>query len=114
MIQEQRLLRRPGRRGQGTDAPKDDGKERARLRQQALDWLRADLALWGKELETNTPQARADVQRALRHWRQNADLAGVRDPAALAKLPEAGRADWRRLWADVAALVRQAGDGGTQ
>jgi hypothetical protein len=38
----------------------------------------------------------------------------VRDPAALATLPVAGRADWRRLWAEVAALVREAGDGGTK
>ena len=95
-------------------APTPDDKERAHLRGQALDWLRADLALWGKELERNTPQARADGRRALWHWRQGADLAGVRDPAALARLPEAGRAGRQRLWADVAALVRQAGDGGTQ
>jgi serine/threonine-protein kinase len=94
--------------GQGTDAPKPDDKGRARLRRQALDWLRADLALWGKELEGNTPQARAGVTRALRHWRQGADLAGVRDPAALATLPEANRADWQRLWADVGALLQRA------
>jgi hypothetical protein len=50
---------------------------------------------------------------ALRHWRQGADLAGGRDPAALARLPEGGRADRQRLWADVAALVREAGDGAT-
>jgi hypothetical protein len=99
--------------GRGTDARRTTAR-RARLRRQVLDWLRADLALWGRELERNTPRARADVRRALRHWRQGADLAGVRDPAALARLPEAGRADWQKPWADVAALVWQAGDGGTQ
>jgi eukaryotic-like serine/threonine-protein kinase len=32
-------------------------------------------------------------------------LAGVRDPAALAKLPDAERQRWGRFWADVAAPV---------
>jgi hypothetical protein len=73
-----------------------------------LDWVRV------RGVCRPAPQARADVRRALRHWRQDVDLAGVRDPAALARLPEAGRADWQRPWADVAALVRQAGAGGTQ
>ena len=34
--------------GQGVDADKLDAKERARLRQQALDWLRADLKAYRK------------------------------------------------------------------
>jgi hypothetical protein len=97
--------------GQGRGRPRPDAKERARLRGQALGWLRADLALWGKELEKSTPQAQADVQRVLRHWRQGADLAGVRNPAPLETLPEAGRADWQQVWADVAALAAKARDG---
>jgi hypothetical protein len=32
--------------GQGEDADQLDANARARLRQQALDWLRADLAAW--------------------------------------------------------------------
>jgi len=35
----------------GEDAAKLDTKEQARLRQQALDWLRADLALHTKQAE---------------------------------------------------------------
>ncbi|HZY88683.1 MAG TPA: hypothetical protein VFE78_27920, partial [Gemmataceae bacterium] len=76
------------------------------------DWLRADLALWGKQTESATPQVRATVQKTLRHWQQDADLAGVRDPAALTKLPEADRAEWQKLWADVAALLKKAEAGG--
>jgi tetratricopeptide (TPR) repeat protein len=94
--------------GKGTDAPQPDAKERARLRRQALDWLRADLALWAKQLEQNTPPMQAEVQRILRHWQQDPDLVGVRDAAALTKLPEAERADWQKLWADVAALLKKA------
>jgi tetratricopeptide (TPR) repeat protein/serine/threonine protein kinase len=99
---------------QGTDAAKLDDKERARLRKQALDWLRADLARWDKQAEGGTPQAQATVQQTLRHWQKDADLAGVRDAAGLAKLLEAERADWQKLWADVAALLKKAEVGGKQ
>ena len=40
--------------------------------------------------------------------RANPDLAGVRDAAALEKLPPAERAEWGRLWDGVAGLVRVA------
>jgi tetratricopeptide (TPR) repeat protein/serine/threonine protein kinase len=94
--------------GQGTDAAKLDDKERTRLRRQVLDCLRADLALWGKQLEGATPPVRAIVQKTLLHWQQDPDLAGVRDASALAKLPEAERVEWQKLWADVAALLKKA------
>jgi serine/threonine-protein kinase len=93
--------------GQGADAPADEG-ERARLRAQALAWLRADLALWGKAATGGDPNTVAAVRQTLRHWREDADLAGVRDADALVKLPEAERADWRKLWADVDALLQKA------
>jgi tetratricopeptide (TPR) repeat protein len=38
-------------------------------------------------------------------WQTAPALAGVRDGAALAKLPDAEREQWQRLWADVAALL---------
>jgi hypothetical protein len=41
----------------------------------------------------------------LRPWQRDARLAGVRDPAALAHLPEAERAAWRKLWQDVEAVL---------
>jgi serine/threonine-protein kinase len=93
--------------GQGRDAPGPDDKERARLRQQALGWLQADLALWGKEAKKGTTEARAAVQRMLRHWQTDSDLAGVRDDAALEKLPEAERLEWKKLWGAVAALLKK-------
>jgi hypothetical protein len=49
------------------------------------------------------------VIRTLTHWREDPDLAGVRDPGAPEKLPEDERHAWRQLWADVAALLRRAG-----
>src|SRR5262249_20211883 len=90
--------------GQGKDADKLDDKERARLRQQALDWLRADLTAWRKQLKDNEAMARAVVRQAMQHWLTDTDFAGVRDRAALAKLPESDRQDWQKLWADVKDL----------
>jgi Tfp pilus assembly protein PilF len=92
--------------GRGIDAPAGEA-ERARLRGQALAWLRADLVLWGKG-GGGDPNALAAAQRNLGHWREAPDLAGVRDADALDQLPEAERADWRKLWADVDALLQKA------
>jgi serine/threonine-protein kinase len=87
--------------GKGIDAPKPDGKGRARLRGQALGWLRADLAAWAKATD------RARVRRTLTHWQQDLALAGVRDKQALAGLPAAERAEWEKLWAEVDGLLRR-------
>jgi serine/threonine-protein kinase len=94
--------------GRGKDAAQLSAKEQARLREQALTWLRADLALWTKQLEQPTPLSRTAVQRTLRHWQKDTDLAGVRAQAALVKLPQAERKQWGKLWADVAALLQKA------
>jgi tetratricopeptide (TPR) repeat protein/tRNA A-37 threonylcarbamoyl transferase component Bud32 len=94
--------------GKGKDVAELEDKERAHWRQQALAWLRADLALWAKQLDGGQPQARALVQKVIRHWQGNPDLAGLRDAAALAKLPEVERKGWGKLWADVDSLRKRA------
>jgi serine/threonine-protein kinase len=94
--------------GQGQDAGPLDDKGRARLRRQALDWLRADLAAWTKVVDQGPAQARPVGRQTLRHWQKDPDLAGLRDPDALAKLPEAEREACRKLWADVGALLKRA------
>ncbi len=70
--------------------------QRAGLRRQALDWLRADLDLGAKLLRDGRSPG-----WGLTIWRTEADLAGVRDQRALAKLPDAERQEWQRLWADL-------------
>jgi Flp pilus assembly protein TadD/serine/threonine protein kinase len=94
--------------GQGEDAQSLDDKERARLRRQALNWLRADLAAWQKLLELEPDQARAGAAQQLAHWLEDTDFAGVRGDQALAKLPEVERADWQKLWQEVDALRQRA------
>jgi serine/threonine-protein kinase len=94
--------------GQGKDAGKLDGEHRVRLRRQSLDWLRADLAAWRRLLDKEPDKARPVVAAKMRHWQQDADLAGVRAPQALAKLPEAERQAWQKLWADVPDTLARA------
>jgi serine/threonine-protein kinase len=95
--------------GRGTDAAGLDDAARADLRRQALDWLRAELAAHAKRLTDGNDAARQRVRVTLRQWQQDADLAGVRGDDALAKLPEAERAAWQKLWADAADLSHKAG-----
>jgi hypothetical protein len=94
--------------GQGADAGKLDDKERARLRKQALDWLKADLALRRKQMKSWLPGVPAQARAALLHWQKDNDLAGIRDKEALAKLPAEERAACAKLWADVVAPLKKA------
>jgi Flp pilus assembly protein TadD len=94
--------------GLGKDEPLPDDAARARLRRQALDWLRAELALWTRLLESGTPGVRPVIVQTLSHWQNSTDLAGIRDTAALTTLPEEERKTLTRLWADVAAILKKA------
>jgi serine/threonine protein kinase/Flp pilus assembly protein TadD len=92
--------------GAGADASKLTNTERAALRKQALDYLRADLDLRRAQLEKEP----TEVAKKMRHWLDDSDFTGVRGPDALAKLPDAERADWQKLWADVQRLLDRAAD----
>jgi serine/threonine-protein kinase len=96
--------------GQGKDADKLDDKERALWRRQALEWLRQDLAWWGRALDKGNAQTNAEIQQWMRDWQTDGDLAGVRAPDALARLPDEERQQWEKLWSDVDALLRRAGE----
>jgi serine/threonine-protein kinase len=93
--------------GQGKDQPPLDESAKARWRKQAIDWLRADLTAWSKLLESGPTQARQLVAKTLPHWKTDPDLAGLRDPALLAKLPMSEQAPWRELWSAVDRLLEQ-------
>jgi serine/threonine protein kinase/Flp pilus assembly protein TadD len=98
--------------GQGKDEPMPDEAGRAGLRAKALAWLRADLAAWAKGLDGGDEPARKQaVARTLSHWKEDTDLAGLRDEAGLAKLPEGERKAFRSLWRDVEALLQKAKGG---
>jgi tetratricopeptide (TPR) repeat protein len=91
--------------GKGKDTDKLDGKERARLRRQALDWLRADLAAYRQRLDKGPGNARSLVVKTMQHWQLDADFGGVRGPEALAKLPDSERQPWQDLWDGVAETL---------
>jgi tetratricopeptide (TPR) repeat protein len=94
--------------GQGKDDPRPDDTTRAKLRRQALDWLRDELASWSKLLDDGAPDAHARVQQELAHWKADPDLAGLHDPAALAKLPEDEQRACQVLWSAVEAVLAKA------
>ena len=48
------------------------------------------------------------VRQTLRNWQKDSDLAGVRDKAALARLPAEEQKAFAQLWADVAATLQKA------
>ncbi|MFI5460455.1 MAG: tetratricopeptide repeat protein [Isosphaerales bacterium] len=92
---------------QGKDDPPCDEAARSRSRTQARNWLRADLGLRTQQLDTGNPQDRAAVAQALQYWKQDTDLAGIRDALALAKLLEAEQKEWRTFWSEVDSLLKR-------
>jgi tetratricopeptide (TPR) repeat protein len=94
--------------GQGLDSSKLDDSEKTALRRQSLNWLRADLVDWDKQLQQNTLENRNAVQQTLNRWQRDDNLLSVREPAALQKLPDPEQNDWEKLWADVTALLQRA------
>jgi tetratricopeptide (TPR) repeat protein len=92
--------------GQGKDADGLSEKERADLRQQALDWLRADLAAHSAQL-TKEPERAGPVVIKMQHWQADTDLAGVRGDSQTT-LPPDERQAWQQLWADVAKTLARA------
>ena len=91
--------------GAGKDGPPPDDIAKAKLRQQALNWLNAELSVWTKLLESGTAESKASIAKTLKHWQEDSDLAGVRDDRAIEALAEPERAASRRLLAGVATLL---------
>jgi serine/threonine protein kinase/tetratricopeptide (TPR) repeat protein len=94
--------------GKGKDTDKLDGQARARLRRQALDWLRSDLEACRQRLDKGPDSARSVVVKKIQLWLIDADLGGVRGPEALARLPDSERQPWQELWGRVADTVARS------
>jgi hypothetical protein len=93
--------------GRGQDAGALNAEDRAGLRHQALAWLRADLAMWRREAESESSVAKSRVRAVMDNWLRDPELAGVRQLAALAELPEHERHGWRKLWEDVETVRKR-------
>jgi tetratricopeptide (TPR) repeat protein len=91
--------------GRGEAIATLDAARRSGLRKQALAWLRQDLDAWRRK--SADPKARLPAEATLRHWQRHPDLASLRDPAAVARLPEDERHAFKQLWADVNTLLSE-------
>ena len=97
--------------GKGKDVPPPDVAAKTKLRGQALEWLKGELATLTKLLESNSKTNGATVVQILEDWKKDFALDGIRDEKAIDLLPEPERAAWRKLWADVDALLARAKSG---
>ena len=93
--------------GTGKDNPAPDEAVKAKFRKQALDWLKAELSAWKREAMIIEPGTKERVSTTLANWKQDADLASIRDTRELAKLPEGEQKEWQSLWADADALLKR-------
>lgn len=80
-----------------------DLQQAALLREQARQWLEADLKQWAALREP--PAARAAAVRALTHWLDDSDLVSVREAAQLQELSAEERELWETLWSEVQATL---------
>ena len=94
--------------GQGKDAANLDEDAKASLRAQALGWLKAEFSAWERVAMLVEPGNKELVVKTLMHWKEDPDLSSVRDDKEIAKLPEAERKEWEKLWADVDAQLNRA------
>jgi eukaryotic-like serine/threonine-protein kinase len=98
------LCHTTGEGGAAVPAAAEDA--RAGLRQQSRALLRAEVAAQARRLSGGSPAEAAAARQVLEELRGLPVLAGVRDPAALARLPEPERREWQALWQEVEGLLR--------
>ena len=92
--------------GEGQEKQAIDEKDKANWRAQAIEWLKADLGYWKKQVGTGTADSLAIIRQTLEHWKTDANLTGIRDEQALeARLPEAERKAFREFWDDVNGVL---------
>jgi hypothetical protein len=78
---------------------------RARLRQQAWALLRAEVAAQARRLSSASPAEATAARQVLESLLSLPVLAGVRNPSALANLPEPERQTWWAFWQEVEGLL---------
>ncbi len=94
--------------GRGDDGATLGEADRAHWRSQSRDWLRAELTVWAKTLDSGSQPDRLLVLPRLAHLWIDPDLDGLFDPEAQLALPAAERDECRALWGEIKDLVRRA------
>lgn len=87
-------------------AASEDAAKQIDHRNQALEWLRADLVLGAALVKANSARDLISLVDKLSQWRKHADLASVREPNSLDRLSEAEKKSWLAFWSDVDRLER--------
>ncbi len=83
-------------------------REKGQWRTRALEWLRADLDFWTKQLENGSAEGKKSVRQTLEGWKTDRALEGVRDDDAVKKLPNEEQRVWRELWEAVERVLKKA------
>jgi hypothetical protein len=79
---------------------------RARFRQHTWGFLRAEVTTQAQRLSSGSPAEAAAARQVLEALGGLPALASVRNPAALASLPEVERRMWQAFWQEVEGLLR--------
>jgi len=90
--------------GTGGDGPVLSEEQRARWRQQAREWLLADLTVWKKILENGSRSDRELTKRMMTYWEVSPDLASLRERHALDQMVDGERELCQELWYQVRRL----------
>jgi hypothetical protein len=61
-------------------------------------------------LPKGNDKALRELAQKMRAWEHDPDFEGVRGAAALAKLPEAERERWQKLWQEVEELRKRSAE----
>jgi tetratricopeptide (TPR) repeat protein len=93
---------------EGEDSARLRPDEKARLRAQALSWLRADLALWKTKVGSGKPADSQKLVDALQRWLAEPDLKGVRPGPERIDQPAEERAAWDAFWDEVGNTLAAA------
>ena len=93
------------RAGSGLGRDQQAPGDAARWRNQALEWLRAELTARRQQIAGGRAEQARESREKLHSWQTDPHLARVRKRNFLDKLPEPEQASWREFWTQVAQTL---------
>jgi serine/threonine-protein kinase len=93
--------------GRGKDWGTLSAAERMHWRQQARQWLHADLAQWARSLDSGYELDRNLAKKMMTLWRVERDLVELFEPSVPEELSPVERKDYVALWHEVDVLVKR-------
>jgi len=92
------------------DGAQLSGVERKQWREQAREWLQADLDSKVASAAGSPPPVRQLIEQELASWQTDSDLAGLREPDELRKLPPDEQEQFLALWRTVDVEIKRIKD----